>query len=378
MEIGFDITVLVEDKRTGIGNYVYSLLQALLKIDQKNKYALLGITPLKAYSYIRRPEFLNKQNVELKAYRMPSKLFHRIFAVWQTLKFPPVEWFTGDIDVFHSFDWFCPPTKKAKTVATIFDVTPLTHPEWHTSGNIKQHARRLKAIQKQADFVITISQASKKDIVKILKISSEKITVAYPGVDEKKFYPVKNKFLLTRVLEKYNLKPGYILFVGTIQPRKNIARLIKAYEILRREKKFKQSLVLVGRRGKGAEKFKSKEGVILTDYILDEDLPFIYNAARVFVYPSLYEGFGIPIIEAMACGCPVVTSNISSMPEVVGKAAVLVNPYNIKDIAKGIKEILDNTKFSDKLRSVGIERVKKFTWGKCAKTTLKTYQKLVK
>lgn len=378
MNIGFDVTVLVGNKRTGIANYVYSLIQALLKIDKENNYTLLGITSLKAYPYLRNLKFVNAPNANLKAYRMPSKLFHRIFAIWQTLQFPPIEWLTGSIDVFHSFDWFCPSSKKAKIIATIFDVTPLTHPEWHTPGNIEQHTRRLKNIQKQADLIITISQASKKDIVEVLKINPEKIFVAYPGVDRKRFYPIKNKDLLSKVLKKYNLRPGYILFVGTWYPHKNITRLIKAYKILRRQKKFKQNLVLVGKKNKKARRIKLGKDIILADYIPKKDLPFIYNGASVFVFPSLYEGFGMPVIEAMACGCPVITSSTNSLPEAAGTAAILIDPYNIKDITRGIEKILVDTRLSNNLCQRGLEQAKKFTWEKCARITLKTYEGLIR
>jgi len=378
MQLGLDVTVLVEDKKTGIGNYVFSLTQALLHLDKKNKYTLLGITPLKASQYIQNLEFKKNPNVNLRVYKMPSKLFHQVFGIWQTINFPPIEFLTGKIDIFHSFDWYFPPSLKAKKVATIFDITPLTHPEGHTKANISQHKKRLSSIQKKADLITTISQFSKKEIIRALKIPADKIFVAYPGVDKKKFFPIKNKDRIKKVLAKYNLKPGFILFVGSWYPRKNILRLIKAYNFLKKQGKIKQKLILVGRKSNRLGKLPLNKNIVPLGFVEEKDLPFFYNAASVFIYPSLAEGFGIPIIEAMACGCPVVTSNISSMPEAAGKAGFFVNPHQTKEIAKGLIEVLTNRGLTEKMKQLGLIQSKKFTWENCAKKTLKAYKSLIK
>jgi len=372
MIIGFDIGNLSVSPWSGIGNYVSELIKELLRIDKKNRYILLGITPLKAYKELLNFKLEADKKIERKIYKMPSKLFHRIFSLWQKLGFPPVEYLTGNINIFHSFDWFCPASKKAKIVATIFDVTPLSHPEWHTKANIQQHSKRLLTIKKRADFITTISESSKKDIVKVLGIDPEKIIVAYPGIDRKRFYMIKNKLLIKNKLNKYGLEPGYLLFVGTLEPRKNIQRLIKAYNLLRLKKK----LVLVGRPGKGIEKLTFAKNIIWLNYVSDEDLPFIYNGASLFIYPSLYEGFGMPVLEAMSSGVPVITSNVSSLPEVVGEAVILVEPKNIKALAGAMKKVTGNKFLSNELRKKGLERVKKFTWEKCAKTVISIYEKI--
>lgn len=372
MIIGFDIGNLSVSPWAGIGNYVYFLIKTLLKIDKKNKYVVLGIAPLKAYQELLKLKLGTNKKIERKIYKMPSKFFHRIFSLWQKLGFPEVEYLTGHIDIFHSFDWYCPTSKKAKIVVHIFDVTPLSNPEWHTKANIQQHKQRLLTIKKRADFITTISESAKKDIVRALGIDPEKIIVAYPGVDRKRFYMIKNKLLVKNKLKKYHLNPGYLLFVGTLEPRKNIARLIKAFNLLKPKKK----LILVGRPGKGIEKLTFAKNIIWLNYVSDEDLPFIYNGASLFIYPSLYEGFGMPILEAMSSGVPVITSNVSSLPEVAGEAAILVEPKNIKAIAGAIKKVSSNKLIANQLREKGLKRVKKFTWERCAQKITKVYERV--
>jgi len=379
MKIAFDITTLVEAAKTGIGNYTYNLAKNLLRIDNENEYFFLGITPLKAVNYIKNLDFLDNENAVLKLYRLPSKLFHRIFSIWQKTKFPPAEWLTGPVDLFHSFDWFFPPVDRSRAIATIFDLTPLTHPQWHTRGNIQQHSQRLKAIQQRADFIITISKQIKKDINKLLNIDSGKIAVVYPGIDKKRFTFIKKRMEVNNVLKKYGLKPGYLLFVGTLQPRKNVNHLIKAYRLLQSRNNLKKKLVLVGRKGKEAEKLDYGKGVVSTGYIPEKDLPFIYNGADLFVYPSLYEGFGMPVLEAMACGCPVLASNNNSgLLEAAGKGTALVDPYKTEEIARLINEILTNKRFKKSLIERGFQQVKKFSWQKSAQKTLEIYKTLIK
>lgn len=374
MKIAFDIGSRNLYPTTGISNYTFSLIKNLLSLNKQNYYSGLSFSPIKFTNSILGDNPLYKQIPIIKSYRLPSKMFHKVFGIWQTLNWPPVEWLTGKIDIFHSFDWYCPPSNNAKIVATIFDTTPITHPEWHTPGNVAQHLKRLEAVKKNASYITTISECSKRDIIKHLGIDQDKITVAYPGVDTKKFSRLNNE-VIARVLKKFGLKPGFILFVSTISPRKNASRLIEAYKILSRKKDL-PPLVMVGRRGKDSDKLTQSPNIFYLDYVKENELVALYNAAQVFVYPSLYEGFGIPILEAMACGCPVVTSNISSMPEVVGKAGILVDPYNVKSISRGISQLINDPIMAEKMSKLGLERVKKFTWGNCAKKTLEVYENL--
>jgi glycosyltransferase involved in cell wall biosynthesis len=377
MRIAFDANMLGSSKKTGIGNYEYNLVKAILNQNPDDSYLFLSINSLKICNGIKSLHPLIGSS-EIKTYWIPSFFLRTVFELWQLLKISPIEIFTGDIDIFHSFDWYCPSAKKAKIVATVFDVSPLTHPEGHTKANIRLHTRRLKAVKKRADYITTISQASKDAIVRELNIDKNKITIAYPGVDQSRFYPIKDKNKILNTLNKYNLKPGYVLFVSSWYPRKNIPRLIRAFNLFKKKTGFQNKLVLVGKKSNRVGKLDINKNIICTDYVLNEELLHLYNGAKVFIYPSLEEGFGIPIIEAMACGCPVITSNLSSMPEVVGNAGLLINPFEVKDIVKKLTYITKNKRLCDKLQKAGFKRVIKFTWDNCAYQTLEVYKKALK
>jgi glycosyltransferase involved in cell wall biosynthesis len=225
-----------------------------------------------------------------------------------------------------------------------------------------------------------VSINSKRDIQNIYKISENKISVIGEGVDNR-FKTISNKQLLDRVRKKYHLPKRFILFVGTIEPRKNLPLLLSAFAKIK--DKFGIKLIVVGKLGwkyenifNTASQLKIKNDFIFTGFVEDNDLPAIYNLAKVFVYPSYYEGFGLPVLEAMACGCPVITSSTSSLSEIVGNAAILINPTNIKDITEVILKIVSNKKLKLELIKQGLKQVKKFNWQNCAKKTLNVYQSL--
>jgi glycosyltransferase involved in cell wall biosynthesis len=376
MNIGYDLTTLIEKKRTGISNYAYNLFINVVNLYKDYKFISLGIIPLKAYDTFKNLAIAKKDNVFLKTYRMPSRLWTYIFRLWSFISFPPIEFLAGNVDIFHSFDWYFPPAKSCKRLATIFDISTLLYPEGHTVANIAQHTNRLKAIKREADFVLTISQFSKKEIIRVLGIPEEKIEIAYPGVDTKTFIIRKN-FEVRPVLSKYGLKPGFLLFVGSWYPRKNLKRLIKVFKYFKTEYSFKNKLVLIGRKTSLIDSLDLNSSIVSLGYVSQKDLPYFYNGASCFIYPSLYEGFGIPLLEAMASGCPVVTSNLSSMPEVIDKAGVLVDPYKEKSIFKGIKKVLENKRFASDLKTKGLKRAGEFTWKNCARKTFSVYKKVV-
>ena len=233
----------------------------------------------------------------------------------------------------------------------------------------------LKYVARKSKLVIAVSFSSKKDIVKYLKIPEEKVCVIYHGIS-KKYHPIKNP---ENFLKKYNLPVNYILYIGNHEPRKNIIGLIKAYSI----SKFKNDYFLViggkkdPRRKKTYEVVKElslEDKVIFTDYIVEEDLPAIYSAAKLFVFPSFYEGFGLPPLEAMACGTPVICSNATSLPESVGDAAITVEPGDNNGLAKAIDKVLSIQVLREELIRKGIERAKKFSWENTAKRTIEVYK----
>ena len=332
MKIGIDISQIVYG--TGVSVYTQNLIENLLKQDKKNDYLLFG-------GSLRQKDKLQKFGA--KVFSFPPTLAD---FVWNRLHVFPIENFLGPIDVFHSSDWTQPPTK-AKKITTIHDLAVLRYPETFPPKIVSVHQRRLKWVKKEIDMIIAVSQATKKDIVELLAIPEEKIKVIYEAVGED-FQP-QSLAKIEKIKKKYQIKGDYLLaFAGPA--RKNLKRIKKAC--------------------KGFNLF-----IIGEPYISKEDLPPLYSGARCLVYASLYEGFGLPILEAMKCGCPVVTSNVSSMPEVAGEAGILVDPLNVKNIAKGINQAIKNRQ---ELVNKGFAQVKKFSWEKTAKETLMVYQEVAK
>jgi glycosyltransferase involved in cell wall biosynthesis len=231
---------------------------------------------------------------------------------------------------------------------------------------------------RKAIRIIAVSQSTKDDLMHYLDIPDERISVIYEGIDHNIFKPVSYRIC----------NYPYILFVGTEQPRKNFTTLLKAFSQLKREPKLKEvKLVKVGSAGGHEVNFRSQtmgiieslhlsDEVIFTDFVPETDLPAYYSGAEVFVLPSLYEGFGFPVLEAMACACPVITSNTSSLPEVVGRAGIMVDPHNTDNLAQAIWEVLTDNKLSNNMIGKGLVQAKKFSWEKVAEQTLEVYNKV--
>lgn len=364
MKIGL-VTNLMDTNRAGVSRYAKNLVENLLKIDQKNEYVLI-------HSNKKNYQFQgNYKEIRLPFFdSIPKKLISGSLVLDKICQ-------QEKLDILHDLGQIGPYWFKSKTkrVLTIFDLSVYHHPKTFTRL-AQTYSKLLPLIAKKVDKIMTISKASKKDIVKLLKVNPIKVKVSYLGV-EKRFKLMNNPVELNRVKKKYQLPDKYILFVGTIEPRKNITSLINNVTLK------SCHLVIVGKKGwlsdnifKLPEKLGIKNKVKFIGQTNDIDLPAIYNLAQVLVYPSLYEGFGLPVLEAMACGCPVITSNTSSLPEVVGKAGVLINPNDGKEISKAITDILTKPILRQSLIKKGLIQANKFSFEKCAKETLKTYQGL--
>ncbi len=335
MRVGIDISQTVYEG-TGVAAYTKNLVEKLLEIDKKNVYVLFG-------SSLRRRQ---------KGFWPFPPTF--LDLLWNRLHILPVENLIGKIDVFHSSDWTQPPTK-AKKVTTIHDMVVYKFPHSSHSNIVTVQKRRLEWVKKECDAVIAVSASTKKDIVEILGIDEKKIKVIYEASN---MQPPK---------EKYKPKKPYILAVGTREPRKNLDRLVKAFQSLKQKD---VELIMVGN-------YKKVEVVNALGYVSSEKLAELYSGALALVYPSIYEGFGIPILEAFNCGCPVVTSNLSSMPEVGGKAAIYADPLSISDIAEKIDYVLDLSSSKRKeLIEKGFSQAQKFSWENTAKETIKVYEEL--
>lgn len=282
-------------------------------------------------------------------------------------------------DVIHAPAFRIPLFSSIPTIVTFFDTTILAPESMHRVRDKVILSFYMRVAAKRATHIITISENSRQDIARLLSLSLERVTVTYPGVSPL-FQPMASA-KVHETLERYQISYPYILSVCTLEPRKNLVRVLEAYTDLKLKYKIPQHLVLVGKRGwldnpifDTVKRLNLSDHVHFTGFVQDVDLPNIYAGADLFVYPSLYEGFGLPVLEAMACGVPVVTSNTSSLPEVVGSTGLLVEPKDVTAIASAIMSILENRHLSISLRNDGLRRAKLFSWEKCANETFEVYR----
>ncbi len=368
MKIGIDVSPIVYG--TGVSIYTKNLVENLIKIDKDNDYTLF-FASLRQDIRDWRSEIGNKVTT-FKTSKIPPTVLD---ILWNKLHILPVENFVGDVDVFHCSDWTQPPSKKAKLVTTIHDLSFLRWPKTAHSKVLKAQKRRLKWVEKEADAVIAISEATKKEIVELTDIAERKIGVIYEGLptDVEEFQFSSSQFSIIK--EKYNIKDKYILAIGSQAPRKNIERLLNAFQLLATSGQLPTTNLVIAGRYKA--KRELPEEVIATGFLDRENLLGLMQNAAAFVYPSLYEGFGLPILEAFGLKTPVVTSNCSSMAEIADDAAVLVDPKSIESIAEGVKEVVTNQNLKEELVAKGLKRLEDFSWQKTAQQTLEVYKQVV-
>lgn len=372
MKIAIDASQIVYG--TGVSNYTKELIESLLNIDQKNEYIIFG-SSLRSYPKLLRfqRELEDYKNVSFKFVSFPAGFLNLL---WNRLHVMPIEKFIGKVDVFHSSDWIQPPVKSSETkkVTTIHDLTVYLFPSSHLSRVVKTQKRRLQRVKKEVDMILADSLSTKEDIEKFLEIPQEKITVI-PLAAGNDFKP-QDDDQIRNTLAKYKIKKPYILSVSTQEPRKNIQKLLDVFSQIQKERP-EVNLVLAGKYGWGNE-FRDATNFTVTGYIPQEDLINLYAGSRVFVYPSLYEGFGLPIIEAMSCGVPVITSNNSSMVEIAKDAAILVDPRSESQIKRAIEMVLDlDMENYQKMVRASLDRARQYSWQKTAKQTLKVYEDLI-
>lgn len=353
-------------QRVGSGQVAFELLRDIYELDKKNNYTIL--LQSKPFADLPKP----RENWNYKILR-PAQFWTRLVipAYYLLAKIKP--------DVILSPTHYIPAFIKAKRVAIIFDLSFLRFPGMFKKGDLYKLTNWTKYSALESSHIITISESSKKDIIDFYKVSPKKVTLAYPGYDEEIFKPVKDEKEIKKITNKYQITGNYIIYIGTIQPRKNLLRLIKVMKSIEDCK-----LVIVGKiKGKGRQawmneeilaepaKLGIEEKIIFTDFVPAEELPALISGARVFVLPSLWEGFGIPVVEAMACGTPVIVSNVSSLPEVAGEAGIMVDPESETQIEQAIRLLVSDKKIHDKLSKKALDQAKKFSWEKMAKEVIK-------
>lgn len=373
MRIG--ISIGWSHKPGGFRTVAMNVVKQLTKIDRKNEYVLF------ANSQFPELVFDDVQQVVLP----PPKKF--LQDIWDQFILPhvvlPRQLKKHEVDLIYYTDNLVPLRRPCRFVVMIHDLAPFQTPEtFKLLHRIYQHWY-FKFAVKKSPLIITISECSKKDIHEILGVPLDRIHVIPEAVAEK-FGVIEDHKLKEEVRKKYNLPEKIILNVGTIQPRKNLGRLLSAYKAIKDTNKIPHKLVIVGRKGWLSDQIFDlvkeldlSQSVIFTGSVPEDDLPVIYNLAELFVFPSIYEGFGLPPLEAMACGVPVITSNVSSIPEVVGDAALLIDPYDENALREAIVNVLHDLTLKEKLINRGREQIQKFSWERTARETLQVFEKMM-
>ncbi len=375
MRIAIDYTAAIR-QGAGIGQYVRSLVAAMLQQDNTNQYTLLA-----SGRPTRERPFPTAENVRGRSIFIPDRYLNFLWYRWRLPLY--ATYFSGPVDIYHGPDFALPPLgKHPRKVVTVHDLAFLEHPEFAVPALTAYLNKVVPESVAAADVVAAVSQATRATLIEHFKTPPEKIIIIPCGVGPH-FHRVSDPVLLGATQNKFGLKHPLVLGVGTLEPRKNHVGLIKAFALAQKKKKGPATLALAG--GKGwlyeetrqlVSELKLEKKVRFLGRVSDLELITLYSMADVFVFPSFFEGFGIPPLEAMACGAPVITSNTSSLPEVAGDAALLIDPYDTHALAQAITQVLENKPLQEELRQKGFQRVQQYSWTRSASKMLTVYQRL--
>ncbi len=354
----------------GVGTYLRNLLRHLARLDAETEYVLLCREADRGLPATLGPNF--------RAVREQSPNYsirEQLHIPWSLLR--------ERADVFHAPHYVLPAAVPCRSVVTIHDTIHLMFPQYLPNRLAPYYARTMMWISVQrSSRILTVSEASKRDILKFFDVPAEKIEVVYNAIDER-FSVEPREEDVVRVRERYQLDGRFLLYVGNVMPHKNLERLIEAFARLRKEGNEDLRLLIIGDEisklpslRRAVHRHKLQKHVRFLGFLPDEMLVVLYRLAAVFVFPSLYEGFGLPPLEAMASGTPVVTSNVSSLPEVVGDAALLVDPYDPESIKSGIARVLEDPALRESMRRKGLERVRAFSWERSVQRTRDIYMEV--
>lgn len=367
MHIAINSRSFLLPRYTGIGRYAFNLVRNLLDIDRDNQYTL----------YARKGLFDRKR-------RLPAIHAPNLTVREDHFGFGPAG-VIPRFDVFHSPAPEMCPVKKHKLVVTIHDLVYKMFPEGHTPDACRQTDRQIRSLIPRARKFICCSESTRGDLMRFFEIPWEKTVVIHQGVDHDVFYSIgeNEKQNALQRLKEMGIKTDYVLFVGTIEPRKNLERVLEAFAGLVKRGVFSGQLVIAGMMGwktdgvhQAVVDLGINSHVLFLGYVRDFELRYLYNCCEAFVFPSMYEGFGYPILEALCCGAPVVTSDVSSCPEVAGDAAITVNPASSEEIAAAVEDILINEDLRADMVKKGFLRAEGFSFRKNAEQTLSVYREV--
>jgi glycosyltransferase involved in cell wall biosynthesis len=369
---------------TGMGQHLFHLLKGLDEYDDQNTYVLLS-PRFKHSSVSRFPQLSDRfQNKEVvSALRRFGENFESLW--WEQVGMVRA-CHREKIELLHCPYFAAPYFLPARTVVTVHDVITLVMPEYRVRRESRMYSSLVAFTVRRADAIITVSDYSKRDIMRTLQIPEDRIHVIGNAVDSS-YRPISDGRMVESVRERYGIGPKYILYFGGFDVRKNVGRLLEAYAALPHSTREEYQLVIAGRLPfvghplypdprPRIKELGLEDQVVVTGQIREQDKAPLYSAATLYVFPSLYEGFGMPVLEAMACGATVITSNLSALPEVAGDAACLVDPYDTQAISQAIGELLENETMRSELRERALARAQHFSWKRVAQQTLDVYSKL--
>jgi glycosyltransferase involved in cell wall biosynthesis len=374
MRIAIDVTLALHDMG-GVSTYTRGLLDGLAAIDQENDYLL--------YSYLepsRPPAAVLPQRSNFR-FQMVEAGPEHWDRVWWEAELPPKE-ALAPVDVIHSPSFNAPRERHGALVVTVYDASFLACPEFHAEANRLHCLNGTLNAALYADRVIAISEHTKRELCDFLAVPAERIRVT-PLAARHAYYPERDAGFIRRTLDRLGIYRNFVLFVGTLEPRKNVNGLLRAYADYATKHAGGEILVVAGGKGwldedvsRLASELGIEASVRVVGHVEESDLRVLYSVARVFVYPSFYEGFGLPVVEAMACGAPVVTSGTSALPEAAGDAAVLVDPRDVGELSRAVRSVLGDSDLRREMRRRSLERARRFSWEDTARETLTIYQEL--
>jgi len=371
MHIGLDGIPLTEPK-TGVGHYTFELAVAMARVSPDSNFEIVYPSNLRQVTITDDARTL-PSNLEIKRIRVGP-----VGRYWWSAGLPRYVRRNG-IDLFHGTNYDVPPWHQCATVLTIHDLSLLIHPETHEKRRVRRSRRRLPLMARAANAIIVPTESVRSEVCEHLGISPQKV-FAIPESARDCFTPMEMK-ATEHVRERLGIGDNFLLTVGTLEPRKNLLTLVRAVEEIANDQPTLQ-LVIAGSRGwlseplfEAIEKSPAKERIVLTEYLNDDDLRALYSSCSAFVYPSIYEGFGLPPLEAMACGAPVIASHIPALEETTGGAAVLFEPNDVNSLASAIVDLLQSSELRSRFSALGRVRAAEFTWEHTARLTLEVYEK---
>jgi glycosyltransferase involved in cell wall biosynthesis len=366
MRIGIDAR-LVYYHQAGIGQYILRLTQALAQIDHEDQFVV--------FKSRKDPTFIVHQ-ANFRDEQLWTPSHHRFERLALSVELMPFS-----LDVLHSPDFIPPARMRCPSVITVHDLAFLLYPRFLTRESARYYGQ-VDLAARHADHIIAVSASTKRDTVRLLGVPEKKITVIHEAAHPL-FTPLTNETELARVRNHYQLPENFILFVSTVEPRKNLPTLLRAFKLLRDNYKSDAVLAVAGNRGwlfeqvdQVVAELNLGEHVRFLGGVPNEELVYLYNAAKLFVFPSFYEGFGLPPLEAMACGTPVIVSNVSSLPEVIGDAGMLVAPEDVEGLTVAMWRVLGDENLRREMREKGLKRAQTFSWQRAARETLAVYRKV--